>query len=263
MTPDTETTALAAVAPVTVAQILAIVDELAISSAPTPRAQILRLGLITELRSEMTPSLGSTGTGRGGARIPIDIGMFTLWEDITGRIESLYDDIIGESPVTGSHEQILLAWSRELLVADTEAPNGLNQDALTFALRRVTRIRDLIVDHFDPPRTGDIPGIACEYCGATRAEVDHDGDTEIMPALGWISRRGSVTVRCRACAYEMDHDYLTNREAVKWSGRLTQLRQPLTPAEWARLRADLADRTRPTPDINLWHFASCRKDRRS
>lgn len=262
MTPDTEPTALAA-ALVTVDHIIAIVDELAIASAPTPRAKILRVGLITELRAEMAPSLGSTGTGKGGARIPIDIGMLTLWEDVTGRIESLYDEIIGETPITGSHEQILLSWSRELLVADTGAPHGLNQDALTLALRKVTRIRDLIVDHFDPPRTGDIPGIACEYCGATRAEVDRDGETEIMPALGWISRRGAVTVHCRACGYEMDHDYLTNREAVKWSGRLTQLRMPLTPEEWARLRTDLADRTRPTPDINLWHLASNRKDRRS
>lgn len=262
MTPDTAPTAPAA-APVTVEQILTIVDELAIASAPTPRAKILRLGLITELRAEMAPSLGSTGTGRGGSRIPIDVGMLTRWEDITGRIESLYDEIIGESPITGSHEQILLGWSRELLVAHTEAPHGLNQDALTLALRKVTRIRDLIVDHFDPPRTGDIPGIACEYCGATRAEVDRDGEPEIMPALGWISRRGTVSVACRACGYEMNHDYLTNREAVKWSGRLTQLRIPLTSEEWARLRTDLADRSRPIPDINLWLLARNRKDRRA
>lgn len=262
MTLDTEPTALAE-SLITVEHIITIVEELAIASAPTPRATILRVGLITELRAEMAPSLGSTGTGKGGARIPIDVGMLTLWEDITGRIESLYDEIMGETPITGSHEQILMSWSRELLVADTDAPHGLNQDALRLALRKVTRIRDLIADHFDPPRTGDIPAIACEYCGATRAEVERDGETVIMPALGWISRRGSVSVNCRACGFEMDHDYLTNREAVKWAGRLTQLRTPLTPEEWARLRTDLGDRTRPIPDINLWHLAQRRRDRRS
>lgn len=261
MTPDTETTALAAVAPVTVAQILAIVDELAISSAPTPRAKILRLGLITELRTEMAPSLGSTGTGKGGARIPIDVGMLTLWEDITGRIESLYDEIIGEYPVTGSHEQILLSWSRELLVADTEF--GLNQDALKLALRKVTRIRDLIVDHFDPPRSGDIPGIACDACNASRAEVEQDGETVIMPALGWISRRTTgLTVSCRACGSAWDHNYLTALEEMQWAFRLTRLHEPLTDAEWDRLRTDLRDN--PAPSTNIWHdLASNRKDRRS
>ncbi|MHC9046791.1 hypothetical protein ACYX8G_19575 [Microbacterium saperdae] len=254
MTPDTAPTALAA-APVTVEQIVTIVDELAIASAPSPRAKILRTGLITDLRAEMAPSIGSTGTGRGGARIPIDVGMLTLWEDVTGRIESLYDDILGESPITGSHEQILLAWSRELLVAHTEAPHGLNQDALILALRKVTRIRDIIRDHFDPPRTGDIPGIACEWCAATRAEVDRDGEIEVMPALGWSSsRRTGLVVTCRACGAEFDQEYLTAKEGVKWAARLAQLDVPLSPAEWTRLRAELADRTRPLPEISVWEL---------
>lgn len=262
MTPDTEPTALAE-SLITVEQIITIVDELAIASSPTPKAKIIREGLIAQLRTELAPSLGSTGTGKGGARIPIDVGMLTLWEDITGRIESLYDEIIGETPTTGSHEQILLSWSRELLIADTEAPHGLNQDALRLTLRKVTRIRDLIVDHFDPPRSGDIPGVPCDFCGATRAEVDQDGETVIMPALGWTSRRKTgLTVTCRACESKWDHHYLTALEEMQWAVRLTRLQQPLTTDEWDRLRTELRDN--PAPSTNIWHdLASNRKDRRS
>lgn len=259
----TEPTALAADAtPVSIDDILNVVDELAIASSPTPRAKIVRVALITQLRDELAPSIGSTGTGRGGARIPIDVGMLTLWEDVTGRIEALHEDLEGEAPLAGSHEQILLTWSRELFFADHSAPHGLNQDALRFALHKVTRIRDLIRDHFDPPRTGDIPGAACEYCDATRAEVDRDGEIEIMPALGWsTSRRTGLVVTCRACGVVMDQDFLEAIEAMKWASRLTDLDKTLTDVEWTRLRTELWENPIPIlDDYNIWHLATAPKE---
>lgn len=258
----TEPTALAE-ALVSIDDILNVVDELAIASSPTPRAKIVRVALITQLRDELAPSIGSTGTGRGGARMPIDVGMLTLWEDITGRIEALHEDLEGEAPLAGSHEQILLAWSRELAAA-AASTYGLNQDALRFALHKVTRIRDLIRDHFDPPRTGDIPGVACEYCDATRAEVDRDGEIEIMPALGWsASRRTGLVVTCRACGIAMDQDYLEALESMKWAARLTMLDKDLTEAEWLRLRTELWENPIPIFDnINIWHLATSTKEHR-
>lgn len=252
----TEPTALAE-ALVSIDDILNVVDELAIASSPTPRAKIVRVALITQLRDELAPSIGSTGTGRGGARIPIDVGMLTLWEDVTGRIEALHEDLEGEAPLAGSHEQILLAWSRELAAA-AASTYGLNQDALRFALHKVTRIRDLIRDHFDPPRTGDVPGVACEYCDAKSAEVDRDGELEIMPALGWsVSRRTGLVVTCRACGVVMDQEFLTATEAMKWAQRLTNLDRELTPEEWTRLRTELWENPVPIFDnYNLWHLAA-------
>lgn len=252
----TEPTALAE-APVSIDDVLAVVDELAIASSPNPRAKIVRVALITQLRDELAPSIGSTGTGRGGAGIPIDVGMLTLWEDVTARIEALHEDLEGEAPAAGSHEQILLAWSRELAAA-AASTYGLNQDALRYALHRVTRIRDLIRDHFDPPRTGDIPGIACDYCDATTAEVDRDGEIEIMPALGWSSStRTGLVVTCRACGVVMDQDFLEAIEAMKWATRLTRLHRHLVDEEWARLRVELWENPIDiTDNINLWQLAA-------
>lgn len=252
------TTALAAditPAPVTVEQLLAIVDELAVASAEIPRSPIVRMPLITELRAAVRPDTGGTGSGRSsGNRAPLDLGAFTLWEDITGRIESLHEAVYGDRPAKGSHEQILIAWSREL-VATAEAGTGLSQDYLRYTIARLRQIRDLIADHFDPPRTGHIRETACYACGATHVLVDRDGETQQMPALGW-SQRGStgLTVTCRACDASWDKDYLAAREQILWAQRLTRLDQPLTAEEWARLRQQLQDR--PPLTVHLWRTAS-------
>lgn len=237
--------------PVTFTDVLAVVDELAIASSPIPRSPIVRIPLITLLRAELTPSLGSTSAGRGGgSRIPIDAGALALWEDITGRIEAMHENVEGAAPTTGSYEQILITWAREMSAFDTST--GLSQDAIRYALHRVTRIRDLIRDHFDPPKTGDIPGVACYECAATTAIRIVDGEEQQMPALGWSHRPDTgVTVTCRACDAHWDQQALRHREEDIWAERLQKLDQELTDDEWKRLRRDL--RENPAPITNtIW-----------
>jgi hypothetical protein len=182
--------------PITIDQVLALVDELANVSTPNPASGIVRLGLVTELRAELRPSLGSTGTGRGGAgKMPIDATALALWEDVTTRIQALPVDL-GDDPATkGSLEQILNTWSRGLTAADAETrriqryrgltETGLSADALLTMHRRLERIRDLIDNHFSPPRRIEYP--RCPECLETHVMVDdpdgaHD-DTIVQRAL--------------------------------------------------------------------------------
>ncbi|MBW9094624.1 hypothetical protein JNB62_13085 [Microbacterium jejuense] len=178
--------------PVTIDQVLALVDELANVSTPNPASGIVRLGLVTELRAELRPSLGSTGTGRGGTtRIPIDAAAMTLWEDITTRIQALPVDLGDEPATRGSLEQILNTWSRGLTAADAETrriqrynhtpETGLNTDALRTMHRRLERIRDLIDNHFNPPRRVEQP--YCPECRNTHVTIDDDGEDIQQRAL--------------------------------------------------------------------------------
>lgn len=196
---------------VTIEDIFAVVDELTIASSPSPRSRILRIPLITELRAAATPDFGSTGSGRGSAtRTPINADALERWEDITGRVEALYEDLEGAAPVGGSHEQILTSWSRDVAAADAAArtqqyargleETGMDQDALRLMLHRVARIRDEIRAFFDPPASGDIPKAPCPNCGATKAYRHKRRDVEIVTALGWVrDREEGVIVTCRAC----------------------------------------------------------------
>lgn len=177
---------------VTIDQVLALVDELANVSTPNPASGIVRLGLVTELRAELRPSLGSTGTGRGGSnRIPIDATALQLWEDVTTRIQALPVDLGDEPATKGSLEQILNTWSRGLTAADAETrriqryhgtpETGLNADALHTMHRRLERIRDLIDNHFNPPRRIEYP--YCPECRNTHVTIDDNGDDILQRAL--------------------------------------------------------------------------------
>ena len=208
------TTALAAAPAPTIRQIIALVDELANVSTPTPASGIVRLGLVTELRAELRPSLGSTGPGRGGsARIPIDPSTLALWEDVTGRIQALPVDL-GDEPAThGSVEQILNAWARDLVAADTEArarqelnnlpADGLSDDARSTVHRRLERIRFLIADHFNPPRRAEYPFCPEPDCRATHVQTEVDGENIQQRALTLLvwpdSTERPPQATCAAC----------------------------------------------------------------
>lgn len=200
MTTDRIADALGAAADeviVTVDQVLALVDELANISTPNPANMIVRFGLVTELRNELRPSLGSTGTGRSaGGRIPIDAGAMALWEDVTARIQALPIDL-GEAAATrGSLEQILNTWARGLTAADAESraiqrylhmpETGLSSDALRTMHRRLERIRDVIDNHFNPPRRVEYP--YCPECRNKHVLIDVDGEEiqqRALVALFW------------------------------------------------------------------------------
>lgn len=177
---------------ITIDQLTRLVDELANISTPTPASGIIRYGLLTDLRNELRPSIGSTTTGRGaGNRIPIDPTALAVWEDVTGRIQALAVDL-GEEPArTGSVEQILNAWARDLVAADATAreiqahrsqePTGLNQDTLRLLHHRLEKIRDTIDRHFNPPRVIDFP--TCPECHESHVLVDDNGQDVIHRAV--------------------------------------------------------------------------------
>lgn len=184
--------------PVTVDQIIAVVDELANTSTPTPASTIVRLGLITELRQELRPSLGRTGSGRSdGTRLPLDLGALDVWDDVTARVQALHDDLNGTPATAGSLEQILNAWARDLVAANLSIATGLNQDTLRLMHHRLTTIRDRIHNHFNPYPHGDIPGAQCPVCGADVAYTEKDGEVTQMPAIGWRKPPAGLTVECR------------------------------------------------------------------
>lgn len=178
--------------PITIDDLTRLVDELANVATPTPASSIVRLGLLTELRAELRPSLGSTSTGRGGAgKIPIDPKALAVWEDVTGRVQALALDL-GEEPArTGSVEQILNAWARDLVAADAVSreiqadrgahPTGLDQDALRLLHHRLTAIRDTIDNHFNPPRIVEYP--ICPECHETQVLIDDAGQDVIHRAV--------------------------------------------------------------------------------
>lgn len=194
---------------VTIHDILALVDELANVSTPTPTSTIVRYGLLTELRNELRPSLGSTDSGRGGSsRIPLDVAAIAVWETVTARVQSLHEDIEGAPARYGSVEQILNGWARDLVAADVDARTrqehadvdivGLSPDALRLMHYRLTRIRDVIDAHFNPGRSGDVPGAQCPVCGVDTVIVIEDGEPMQKPAIGWAKPdQGDLTVVCR------------------------------------------------------------------
>jgi hypothetical protein len=182
----------------TVQDIITIVDELANISTPTPASTIIRVGLITELRTELRPNLGRTTPGRGDRnRLPIDTTALAVWEDVTTRIQALHIDLNGTPATTGSLEQILNAWARDLVAAELTTPNGLNEPTLRLMHHRVTSIRNRIRNHLDPYPAGDIPGAQCPVCGADIAHVLIDGEEAQMPAIGWSKPPTGLTVECR------------------------------------------------------------------
>lgn len=179
---------------VTIDQLTRLVDELANISTPTPASGIIRLGLITELRNELRPSIGSTSSGRGGlGRIPIDPTALAVWEDVTGRVLALHLDLDGDAdpPRHGSLEQILNAWARELVAIDashreyqgflSQPTIGLNQDARRQLLHKLNGIRDAIDSHFNPPRK--VEKSICPECSTSHVLADDSGDQVLRRAV--------------------------------------------------------------------------------
>lgn len=132
-----------ALAEVTVARVLEYVDHLANTRAPNPRGTIGRPALITDLRTKLTSA------GR-----PLDTA---IWADVVDQVQRLRTDLGDEPARTGSVEQILNAWARDLVAADAESreiqerhdhpPTGLSPDTLLPLLRRLEHLRAAVAHH--------------------------------------------------------------------------------------------------------------------
>lgn len=224
-------TALAGSVPaVAVSDLVAIVDELTVASADTIDSTRIRIPLLSALRDEKGASLGSTGTGRSTGRgIPLSVEAMAVWSQVTTIICDLHEQMNGQRPRTGSIEQILTAWMRDVAAADADArmrqysqhvPEiGLNQDALRDLLNPITWIRDRIVQLLDPIAAGDIPTATCPICGKATITIWRDGDWEQMPAMSFTRDRDGIINRvlCR------NPDCRTGWEG--WDGLQTLRRQ--------------------------------------
>lgn len=132
-----------ALAEVSVARVLEYVDHLVNTRAPNPRATVARPALITELRAHLAPA------GR-----PIDSA---IWAHVVDQVQELRTDLGDEPARTGSVEQILNAWARDLVAADSDSreiqerhghpPTGLSPDTLLPILRRLEHLRATAAHH--------------------------------------------------------------------------------------------------------------------
>ncbi len=142
--------------------------------------------------------LGDTGRTRSGAALPsernaINLGAFTLYEDIAGRIASMAESATDVPPARDPRvnlnrwvDAFELAWHRGLVV---EAQLAAQTKVLkSFAVR--------INDQFDPATPGELIG-ACPSCGEHIWYSDSRGSR--TTALYSLRRDGEVEVRCHWC----------------------------------------------------------------
>lgn len=160
--------------------------------------------LIADLRAEIRTDMGGTGNGRAAAhtRVPISLDVFTMYEDITGRIDAFYRAVTGNHP-RATAEETLNAWYvayRAFCISgkfDEAAQRRTEQQLRSF----ITRIQSQL----DPPRIKELEGeCPMEACG-----LSHTKSREGSPqsALYASYRAGEQPViRCRGCGTEWAGD---------------------------------------------------------
>lgn len=260
-TPDPDTTTLAADEPVVSRAAVFHHIRLAVYRLALPtldpdrtlrRELVTRPPLLTELRDAIKPDQGGSGAGGSApnTRIGFDAGTYDLYTDITAQITSAYESATDRT-ATETPELQLLEWFIEL-EAMGRIKDGLS-DAQLLAQRDRARLwQQRIEDHFDPPRTGDLPGAECIECGETTGEILVDGQPVRAPAIFWThSPRRGFLVRCRVCEETWTTEDLALRDRFKWALRREQrihdLSTPLTEDDWHHLRLDLREAAMHTP----------------
>lgn len=174
-------------------------DQLTDTGKPNGRAlvKLPREALITQIRAAIYGDLGKTHGGHLLARERnlMDLGAFTLYEDITGRIEGHYRYLIGARPVDPP-ETALRQW---FIAFNNNFRRGDYPDLIMH--RTLTELRSWsrrISTYFDPPRVKDLLGpCPIETCGATEVGAE---DEAKQPAL-YVTYRSDEEpiVRCRNC----------------------------------------------------------------
>lgn len=261
-TPDPDTTALAAAEPVASRAALFHHTRLAVYRLALPtldperthlRELVTRPPLLTELRDAIRPDQGGTGAGGSApnTRIGFDAGAYDLYTAITAEIASAYESATDRA-AADTPELLLLEWFIEL-EATGRIKDGLSDAQLLTQRDRARTWLQRIEDHFDPPRTADMPGAKCIECGETTGEITVDGHQIEAPAIFWTSstRRGFL-VQCRVCDGTWTREDLTLRDRFKWALRREQrihdLTTPLTADDWHHIRLDLREAAKPTTE---------------
>jgi hypothetical protein len=152
--------------------------------------------LLAELRAAIHSSTGQTHSGHSAVneRSVLNVQAFTLYEDIAGRIASMYASTTNARP-DPTPETNLTDWFDAFAAARAAGENVETQGAL--AWERLTKMVDRIADMFDPPVTKEILG-ACPVCG-DRYAPNHVDDTRVSAVYAQYRRGGHVQAQCRSC----------------------------------------------------------------
>lgn len=192
--------------------------------------------LLTQLRNAIGGNLGSSKSGASsGAPLPIDVGAFTLWEDITGQIAAAFTAATDMRP-NRAPEVNLLGWHTAFTAAGDRGDTTLIMHEV--AGERLAGWAQRIRDHFAAPRTREVM-VTCPNCGYERITLGEDVNAEEQYALVATIREGVVTVSCRnpLCV-----DAFGERSAWTGEHQLAELgRRTGNPIALADIQAALAE----------------------
>lgn len=160
--------------------------------------------LLEQLRAAITSDIGgNSGSGRQAReRTPLDVGAFTLYEDIDGRIRSWMVELDAKPGVALTAEQVLRSWYTLWMATN---PEPAQEDRRTRVLEGWARqIRDKLA----PPKRIEITS-PCPMCGREWINVglklddgsDDPDDVERVHVLTAVERESldDSYALCAAC----------------------------------------------------------------
>lgn len=162
---------------------------------------IEREPLIEQIRRAMYGDLGRTEAGKSAAaqeRSVLDVTAFTIYEDITGRIEA-YHHMLTKKPKRESPEATLRSWY--VAFRSNHDAGKYSEEALQRTLKQLRQFAGRIKGHFDQPRNKEIEG-ACplEQCGVATHTGPQGAKQTALYAI--YSEGKQPSVKCRNCGAE-------------------------------------------------------------
>ena len=172
---------------------------------------------------------GHGGGKQARERTPIDVGAFTLYEDIDGRARAWMMEAGGKAGKLLRPTQILRSW---YVLWNASNPSDGMRDAYASILESWTeRIKDIL----DPPKKIEITA-PCPVCGQEWVNIglrlpngqDDPDDLERVRVLNAVERENIYEsyAMCRAC-----------KRVWKGTGEMRQLRIAIDDAEQAKVTA--------------------------
>ena len=159
--------------------------------------------LLEQIRRAMYGDLGRTEGGKSAAaqeRSVLDVTAFTIYEDITGRIEA-YQQLLTGKPKRTSPEATLRAW---YVAFRSNHDKGMySEEVLRRTLKQLRQFAGRIKGHFDQPRVKEIEGECPQEQCRLGSYPGPEGARQT--ALYAIYREGqSPSVKCRGCGAEWE-----------------------------------------------------------
>ena len=152
--------------------------------------------MLEQLRHAISNSLGAGGGAGKSARerTPLDVGAFTLYEDIDGRVRSWLSEAGKDAAAHSTPGEALRAWFA--VWTRYEQPDGLVHSFANILHGWKQAIDDIL----DPPTKQEITA-PCPVCGQMWVTVGKGEDQESVRALWavWRENQDLSFGTCRAC----------------------------------------------------------------